>query len=179
MIFEYQIIFNNNKPQLDIVKEINEDECCEYTYDLGFYEYLFKKYYKLDELFVERSFCVALDYNGRILGLIMVSSGSTVSCNMYKKIIATFSLLVGAEKIILIHNHPNCALEPSEGDLNCNQVIVDMTKLIDVELIYNLILCRQGVLDIISNKKQEIGSEYENEQNYSDFMPQLIDDRER
>lgn len=156
MIKEYQIIRNDEgNLTLDLRAEMIDD--IDYVYDnceinIEAIGSIFREYYNLDKSIVEKSYCIALDYNRNILGIILISSGDSRSCDMYNKLIGSFALLTGADEIITIHNHPNNNNSASKADIKSNERIKKIAELLEIEFNYNLILTKDDVINFCDEK---------------------------
>ena len=140
MIEVYDII-NDPLPKLKLTREINEDPHCpqpDYTV------WILDKYFDMGKLFYERCYCVALDESENIKGIMMVSSGDDSGCEVYKKNIGIFLLLIGAAQFIICHNHPNGATKASDDDKISMGTIIDLGKLIEIEMVEDYIITKNG-----------------------------------
>lgn len=75
-----------------------------------------------------------------VMGYKLLASGSEDRVDVSRKIIFRHALLLGASAIILAHNHPAGDLRPSPHDLRLTQLVVESSKLIDIELVDHFIV---------------------------------------
>jgi DNA repair protein RadC len=75
-----------------------------------------------------------------VMGYKRLASGSEDRVETSRKIIFRHALMLGASAIILAHNHPNGDLRPSSYDLHLTQLVVEGSKLIEIELMDHFIV---------------------------------------
>jgi DNA repair protein RadC len=85
-----------------------------------------------------------LDRANRVMGRYPVSQGSMVGTVVDPRMIFTVALKMRAAAIILAHNHPSCALYPSQADKNITQKLVAAGKLLEIPVLDHLILSPEG-----------------------------------
>ena len=98
----------------------------------------------------ERVFVLPLDANGKMLAKpILVSVGhedGTTTIDVGA--IFRESLKVGAEEIIVAHNHPSGDSTPSKADWDVTYRLREAGELLNVPLIDHIIICRNGVVSL-------------------------------
>lgn len=150
MIKVYDILCNKNlKPYLKEVDNIKTNNIYLSTEEIV--EKLNKKY-NYNQCQSEKVYIAAFDYECKVLGIYMVSSGGNNYCNYIQKNIFTFLLLVGAEQFIIFHNHPNGNLKPSFGDDNAYQLTKQNAELFKIPCCDNIIVSKKGFYSFNNNK---------------------------
>lgn len=104
--------------------------------------------YHLSELGCERLYLLGFSYKNEPLGIILISAGDYKGTFLYKRNIALGSLLMGAKKIILIHNHPGNNTEISEDDRSSSEEIRELCELIGIKYEGSIVFCRSGWIDL-------------------------------
>lgn len=94
----------------------------------------------LDTFVEEKVVLVALDRDNAPLGLFVISSGTDLKAQSNLKGAITRGLLVGASKVILLHNHPLGACRPSEADLAVHDEAREAFRSVDLSYVDNLIV---------------------------------------
>ena len=92
----------------------------------------------------EVSYAIILNRTSRVLGVYMVSMGSTSSTIMCPKSIAHACILANGTSIIVSHNHPSGDLRPSQQDTTHTKRLKDALKLLDITLLDHVILTYDG-----------------------------------
>ena len=123
MIKEKNYNYNSKKIKsaIDIVKYVNGIE-------------------QLDKATEENIILICLDSKNKILSYTEIAKGGVNFCNVDFKTIFKTVFLCNASKIILIHNHPSGNAEPSRDDINITRRLLDMAKLMDVQLLDHIVI---------------------------------------
>lgn len=87
----------------------------------------------LPEDAIERC-AVALGYRGRVLAAEEVARGNASFVSLRMRSIATRALLVGADTLVIGHNHPSGDPRPSRCDLTATRRLLDLCGALDIEL---------------------------------------------
>lgn len=90
--------------------------------------------------FVEQFKVMFLNSSNRILGIYVVSTGGTTSTVVDVRVVFAAALLANAKKMILAHNHPSGALQPSQADIRLTRKMQDAGLLLDIEIVDHIIL---------------------------------------
>jgi DNA repair protein RadC len=98
----------------------------------------------MDRLSVEHAYLVGFNLSMDIIGIFLISVGSSRKCFFYKKSIATFLVLSGAERFILLHNHPDGTLDVSDDDFASSFYIKSLADILEIEFIDSVIVSRNG-----------------------------------
>lgn len=148
MIKLYNII-NEPLPKLNVLCEFdidNEPEPNLNDNDMSIH--ILRNELNLDKLNAEHLVCVSMDEANAILGFLIVSIGSQSECYIHKRTIAEFVLLTGAEKFIMVHNHPNGVLEASDGDKAGIPYLKEIASLLEIEFDGGYIITNDGYVNI-------------------------------
>lgn len=108
---------------------------------------------KLDR---EHFLTIHLDTRNIILGVETVSVGSLNYSIVHPRECFKAALLLNAASMILVHNHPSGALEPSDEDLALTKRMVQAGRLLGIEVLDHVIVTREGFL---SFKQKQLMSE--------------------
>jgi len=98
----------------------------------------------IGDLTYEESHFITLNQASKIIGHHKIGQGGIAGTVMDTRIILKQSLLDGALKIILAHNHPSGNLQPSDADKNITNKIKESAKLMDITLLDHLIITQQS-----------------------------------
>lgn len=80
----------------------------------------------------------------RVLGVFELSTGGITGTVADPKLIFIAALRVGAQGIILAHNHPSGNLNPSQQDISLTRKIKECCKFLDIQLLDHIILTVDG-----------------------------------
>lgn len=92
----------------------------------------------------EECWCLFLTSSGRIIERQRVSQGGVQGTVVDHRLIVKRALELLATQIILVHNHPSGAAEPSAADRTLTDRIARATALFDIRLLDHLIIAREG-----------------------------------
>ena len=102
----------------------------------------------------ERVFVLPLDANGKVLAKpILVSVGhqdGTTAIDAGS--IFREALKVGAEEIIVTHNHPSGNLTPSKADIEATRKLRQVSELLNVPLLDHLVLGVDGAFESMAEQ---------------------------
>ena len=90
----------------------------------------------------EYLYLLCLDSRLHFLGFCEVSHGAADYSVIDSKSIFQRALLLGAVKIILIHNHPSGNPAPSKQDIECTKKISKAGELLDIPLLDHIIVAK-------------------------------------
>ena len=107
--------------------------------------------YSMNEFFVEHSYAVAVNYSNEILGIIELGLESDTEVHWSSKILFIALLLMGTNKFVLLHNHPNNVNEPSVADINLGSSIKLGAQLLGLDFIDQIIICEEEFYSMASN----------------------------
>lgn len=99
---------------------------------------------KLNKYDNEHVYLITTDYYDNIIGIFLISIGDFKGCEVYPRNIATAILLSGGRKFLIMHNHPDGALEFSESDIAIVNVMKGISILLNTEFINSYIFTSKG-----------------------------------
>ena len=85
-------------------------------------------------------YCLFLSQRNGILCFEQVSIGISTGTVIDIKGIVRTALLVGAETLIFIHNHPSGDPEPSQGDIDATKKLIEACKIFDLQVLDHIIV---------------------------------------
>ncbi len=88
----------------------------------------------------EHFILLALDGQNRVFGFKYLFSGASTACHVYTRETLRAALLLGADAVIVAHNHPSGGSKPSPEDLKLNWSLQTACKTIDLTLLDSLII---------------------------------------
>lgn len=142
MVNFYNILNNkNNQPVLNIQREIDIDGT-----NMSIEESIeiLNHFFDMNRLNVEHAYLIGFDSKMNIVGIFLISVGTSNKCFFYQKNIATFLLLSGSERFIIYHNHPNGILDASENDMLALFTIKSLAATLEIEFIESVIVTKNG-----------------------------------
>ncbi len=95
---------------------------------------------KLESLKHEECWVLYLNNANRVVEQQRVSQGGIVATVVDHRLIIKRALELLATQIIVVHNHPSGAVDPSEADINLTQKIKSAAALFDIKIIDHLII---------------------------------------
>lgn len=90
--------------------------------------------------FQEQFVILLLSQSNRVLGKVLLSSGTTSGTIIDLKYIIVAAAKANAQGVILSHNHPSGNTKPSQADRNLTDKIKSACKLIDVTILDHIII---------------------------------------
>jgi DNA repair protein RadC len=106
---------------------------------------LFRKSWNPDTIELLEEFKVMLlDVGCKLLGILPLAKGGMVTCTVDHRLILAAALKAGSSSIIIAHNHPSGALEPSLFDKATTCGIKAGARILGITLRDHLILSRTG-----------------------------------
>jgi DNA repair protein RadC len=106
---------------------------------------LFRRYLKAEQ---EHFFVVTLNGTHAIIKLHVVTIGLVNRTLIHPREVFRHALLDNAAAVILCHNHPSGALEPSEEDLEITKRMTDAGLVMGISVLDHLIISIRGFLSI-------------------------------
>ncbi len=103
----------------------------------------------------EHLWAIGLEPNNQIQFIELISMGSKTKTIVEPMEVFSFALQKKSDKIILVHNHPSGELEPSEGDKDVTDRLIQVGLIVDVPVVDHLIIsvesfmsfAREGLLE--------------------------------
>jgi DNA repair protein RadC len=84
--------------------------------------------------------CLFLDCQHRVLAFKEMFTGSINHTTVHPREVVKEALQLNATAVILAHNHPSGALQPSQQDIVRTNTLKDILKIIDVRVLDHLIV---------------------------------------
>jgi len=131
----------------------------EFEYDVNHFDnsfdiaHMMVDLYSMHELFIEYSYVIGFDCSGKILGIVELGHETDTQTPTPIKIMFISLLLMGVNKFILVHNHPNNAMEASTADINLGSKVALGANLLGLEFWDQIIICDE---DFISMKNESL-----------------------
>ena len=100
---------------------------------------------------VEQLWAVCLNAKNKVVGVFLVSQGTTNCTIVIPKDIFKRALLVNANSVIITHNHPSGVVTPSKEDKDVTERCYDAGKIIGIELLDHIVVSED---DYYSFKKE-------------------------
>jgi len=85
-------------------------------------------------------YCLYLSQHNGILSFEKISMGTSTGTLVDIKQIVRTAILVGAESLIFIHNHPSGDPEPSQGDKDVTKKFVEACQIFDLEVLDHIVV---------------------------------------
>ena len=85
-------------------------------------------------------YCLFLSQRNGVLCFEQVSVGISTGTVIDVKGIVRTAILVGAETLIFIHNHPSGDPEPSQGDKDITKKLIKACQIFDLEVLDHIII---------------------------------------
>jgi len=85
-------------------------------------------------------YCLYLNQHNGILSFEKISMGTATGTLVDIKQIVRTAILVGAEALIFIHNHPSGDPEPSQGDKDITKKFIEACKVFDLEVLDHIVV---------------------------------------
>lgn len=120
-------------PNLIVVKDIVPYDVSDIDFNAYETARLLKDSLHIHRFETEHVFCVAINRNNEIIGVLNVAIGSNCQASIYKRTIIIFLVLTGAKSFALYHNHPNDIVKASLEDIQCDTQFCSLAKDLDVE----------------------------------------------
>ena len=149
-IREYQLFRDEDKhPSLRIKKEfVYETNRFDESVDIA---RLMVDLYSMHEFFIEHSYVVGFNFSNEILGIVELGQETDTHVHMSSKILFIALLLMGANKFVILHNHPNNVNEPSIADINLGSTVKLGAQLLDLNFADQIIICEEDFYSMAAN----------------------------
>ena len=93
---------------------------------------------------VESLLVLALSARNRVLGYHEVGRGTVSSCGVERADVFRYPLVVGANAVIVAHNHPSGSATPSEEDIAFTRVLVQAGKILGLPVLDHVIVADEA-----------------------------------
>lgn len=107
---------------------------------------------RLEKLDHEECWAVYLSNSNRILESWRVSQGGVVATIVDHRLIIKRALELLATRMVLVHNHPSGAAEPSDDDKLLTKRVCAAATLFDIRLVDHVIISREGHFSFFRSK---------------------------
>lgn len=99
---------------------------------------------RMEAMAYEECWCLFLTSSNRIVERMRISQGGVQGTVVDHRLIVKRALELLATQIVLIHNHPSGAAEPSGADKTLTEKIAQAAALFDIKLLDHLVIAREG-----------------------------------
>ncbi len=99
---------------------------------------------QLERLAYEECWAIYLTSSNRVIERQRISQGGVEGTVVDHRLVVKRALELLATKLILVHNHPSGAAEPSEQDRRLTRRIAEAAALFDIRLLDHLVIAREG-----------------------------------
>lgn len=146
-IKEYRVVHDKEMhPQLEVAHE--------YVYNGDYKSYegmvnILNSLFKMNVVAEEYLYVIAQNYNLDILGIYQLSHGNFKETRADNRELFIFLLLVGAERFVIAHNHPNGSLVKSDGDINTTKRIKEFAWTLGIDFDEHFIISKNGYSQFI------------------------------
>ena len=89
-----------------------------------------------------------LDVQNRLLSFQPMFRGSLAQTMVYPREVAKTALALGADGVVLAHNHPGGTVKPSQADLKLTRALQEALALIDVTVRDHIIVAQGKYLSM-------------------------------
>ena len=141
-IYEHIIMRDNDcKPYLEKEKSIKVNDKIE-SYDEMVK--LMNSKFKMNKLGTENCYVIAFTYSLEPIGIIHLSSGTSLACEINNRELFMSLLLLGAEQFVVFHNHVNGTTEISGNDYLVTENIKHGASLLGIRFLEHIVIGRNG-----------------------------------
>jgi len=98
----------------------------------------------LEDLSAEQFWAVYLNNANKVLSQQKISEGGMTATIVDIRLILKRALELNATALVLCHNHPSGALNPSEADVSLTEKVKKAAKLMDIQLLDHIIVTDQS-----------------------------------
>lgn len=99
---------------------------------------------QLERLAYEECWAIYLTSSNRVIERQRISQGGVEGTVVDHRLVVKRALELLATKLILVHNHPSGAAEPSGDDRRLTKRIAEAAALFDIRLLDHLVIAREG-----------------------------------
>lgn len=99
----------------------------------------------------EHFICITLNGAHEVLNIKVISVGLLNRTVIHPREVFSVAIADNAAAIIVAHNHPSGSLEPSTGDWECTQRLLDSSKILGIPLLDHLIITKKGYFSFLEN----------------------------
>jgi DNA repair protein RadC len=103
----------------------------------------------------EHFWTIGLNTANQILYVELISMGGSRTTIAEPMQVFRVAILKGAVQLIVVHNHPSGNLKPTEADLNHTDRLLQVGKIIDIEVIDHLVISEKSYYSFKDNGQLE------------------------
>jgi len=92
----------------------------------------------------EHFLLVTLDGGSKVIAERVIHIGTLNQSLVHPREVFRPAILDNAAGVIIAHNHPSGSLDPSRADRQITQRLKEVAKLVGIDLLDHLILCKEG-----------------------------------
>lgn len=111
--------------------------------------------FKATEYLEEYSWLICMKTHGELIGIYELGHGGLTSCMMDPREVFMKSILVGAVRIALVHNHPSGDPTPSKADMELTENIRLLSETAGIYLYDHIIIAMNGNFSILFPTEEE------------------------
>lgn len=142
-IKEFETYLNETgNPYLVEVREMPVDGRCVFSTPEKCFE--LAKLLKLDYKADEETWVICLNAKLHPIGLFRLAKGGEQGASFFVKEMLRTALLVGASRMLMIHNHPSGDSAPSREDISVTETIIKSSNQIGMPLLDHIIVGKYG-----------------------------------
>lgn len=94
-----------------------------------------------------------LDRSNKVLGIYLNTIGTMNSVIIDRRLVYSAALQIGAQAMMIFHNHPSGTLSPSDADLTFTREFVKGAKEIEIQCLDHIILTKDGFYSFVEHGK--------------------------
>jgi DNA repair protein RadC len=89
-----------------------------------------------------------LDTGNHVLETSVIGEGTVNQCTIYPRAILEKAMRAGAASLIIAHNHPGGATEPSDADWQITNRLFSVCRLLDIPLLDHILIVQDRVVSL-------------------------------
>ena len=141
-------IYKSNMPEITLKYKAGSYKKTKISTSLDAYQVLVELYDEDTVDYKETAYALFLNKANNTIGWMKISEGGTSATVLDPKMIFATALKCNASGIILSHNHPSGQLRASDEDKQITNKVVNIGKLLGIQLLDHIIVCRSGYLSM-------------------------------
>ncbi|WP_373523796.1 RadC family protein [Aquiflexum sp.] len=130
--------------QLTYRSKVSLSQCPKITCSRQAYSVLLEGWDKDKIEFVEQFKVMVLNKANRVIGVLLLGTGSVAGVTVDVKLIMFTAMKSNASGIIISHNHPSGNLMPSNQDKLLTQKVKEAGNILDLPLLDHIIVTQEG-----------------------------------
>lgn len=113
---------------------------------------LLNKHVSFERMRNEHAYIACLNFDNRLKGIGLLGVGNNEEVLTCIKTIASYFLLMGADRFIVLHNHPNGNFEPSDEDRQQCALCKSAAMIFNIEMEDYIIVSTDGWFSVADNQ---------------------------